>query len=107
VHHLCEASGTQAQLYEPSLPISPHTRNTATEFGEEVTVYAMFGGEDYELVFTASEEELKELDPQTFNVIGEMNAPDEDTPRVRLQQADGENVAVRPGGFDHFGEEEA
>ncbi|PEN13115.1 thiamine-phosphate kinase [Longibacter salinarum] len=106
VHHLCEASGTRAQMYEPSLPISPHTRNTATDFGEEVTIYALFGGEDYELVFTASEEELKSLDPQTFNVIGEMEEPDEDEPRVQLQQADGENVRVRPGGFDHFGDEQ-
>jgi len=105
VHHLCEASETAAQLYEPSLPISPHTRNTATEFGEDVTIYAIFGGEDYELVFTAPEDALKRLDPQTFNVIGEMAAPDEDTPRVRLKQADGENVRVHPGGFDHFSDE--
>jgi thiamine-monophosphate kinase len=106
VHHLCEASETAAQLYEPSLPISPHTRNTATEFGEDVTIYAMFGGEDYELVFTAPEDALQALDPQTFNVIGEMAAPADDTPRVRLKQADGENVPVHPGGFDHFSDEE-
>ncbi|NBC87254.1 MAG: thiamine-phosphate kinase [Bacteroidetes bacterium] len=106
VHHLCEASGTRAQLYEPSIPISPHTRNAATEFGEEVTVYALFGGEDYELVFTASEEQLQDLDPQSFNVIGEMEAPEEDLPRVQLKQADGDNVRVRPGGFDHFGDDQ-
>ncbi len=106
VHHLCEASDTTAQLYEPSLPISPHTRNTATEFGEDVTVYALFGGEDYELLFTASEENLKKLDPQTFNVVGEIEKTGDDTPRVQLKKADGENVPVRPGGFDHFGGEE-
>jgi len=102
VHHICEASGTTAQLYEPSLPISPHTRNTATEFGEDVTVYALFGGEDYELVFTASEEDLKALDPQAFNVIGEIGKPEEGKPRVQMKKGDGENVPVRPGGFDHF-----
>ena len=105
VHHICEASGMTAQLYEPSLPISPHTRNTATEFGEDVTVYALFGGEDYELLFTASEENLKKLDPQTFNVIGEIGETGDDTPRVQLKKADGENVPVRPSGFDHFGED--
>lgn len=105
VHHICEASGRTAQLYEPSFPISPHTRNTATEFGEDVTVYVLFGGEDYELLFTASEENLKKLDPQTFNVIGEIGETGDDTPRVQLKKADGENVPVRPGGFDHFDNE--
>ena len=104
VHHICEASGTAAQLYEPSLPVSPQARNVATEFGEDAAVYALFGGEDYALVFTASEEDLKTLDPQSFNVVGEVEELGEDDERVMLQQADGNNVPVRPGGFDHFDE---
>ena len=102
VHHICEASGVGAQLYEPALPIDPETRNTATEFGEDVTVYGLFGGEDYELVFTMPEDDLDVLDPQTYTVVGEIVALEDDEEQVMIQRAHGENVPLQPGGFDHF-----
>jgi len=105
-HHVSEASGVGMQLYEPALPISVETRNTATEFGEDVTIYALFGGEDYELLFTLPEDKVDALDPQTFSVIGEVTELDDLEQRVMMQQADGENVSLNPGGFDHFDDEE-
>jgi len=105
VHHVCEASDVGAQLYEPALPIDPETRNTATDFGEDVSVYALFGGEDYELVFTLPEDRLDALDPQTFSVIGDIESPDDPEHPVLIQRANGENVPLQPGGFDHFDDE--
>jgi len=105
VHHVCEASEVGAQLYEPALPIDPETRNTATDFGEDVSIYALFGGEDYELVFTIPEDELDAADPQSYTVIGDIVEPDDPEHPVLLQRADGENVPLQPGGFDHFDDE--
>ena len=105
VHHVCEASGVGAQLYEPALPIDPETRNTATDFGEDVSVYALFGGEDYELVFTMPESDLDAVDPQSYTVIGDIEEPEDPENPVLIQRADGENVPLQPGGFDHFDEE--
>ena len=102
LHHVCEASGTGAQLYEPALPIDPETRNTATDFGEDVSVYALFGGEDYELLFTLPEDELDALDPQSFTVIGDITELEDSEQPVLFQRANGENVPLNPGGFDHF-----
>jgi len=102
VHHLCEAGGVGAQLYEPALPIDPETRNTATDFGEDVGVYALFGGEDYELLFTMPESDLEAVDPQSYTVIGDVRRPEDEEHPVLLQRADGENVPLQPGGFDHF-----
>jgi thiamine-monophosphate kinase len=102
VHHICEASGVGAQLYEPALPIHPEARNTASEFGEDAPAYALFGGEDYELVFTLPESKLDALDRQTYTVIGEIEKLDDPANPVHIQRADGENVALSPGGFDHF-----
>lgn len=102
VHHICEASDVGAQLYEPALPIDPETRNTATDFGEDVSVYALFGGEDYELAFSIPEEDLEALDPQSFSVIGDVEPIDDPEHPVLLQRSDGENVPLQPGGFDHF-----
>jgi thiamine-monophosphate kinase len=105
VHHICEASDVGAQLYEPALPIDPETRNTATDFGDDVGVYALFGGEDYELVFTLPEEELDALDPQSYTVIGDVESPEDPDHPVLIQRADGETVPLQPGGFDHFDDE--
>jgi len=102
IHHICEASAVGAQLYEPALPIDPETRNTATDFGDDVSVYALFGGEDYELLFTIPEEELDDADPQSYTVIGEITEPDDPEHPVLIQRANGENVPLQPGGFDHF-----
>jgi len=104
VHHVCETSEVGTQLYEPALPIDPETRNTATEFGEDMSIYALFGGEDYGLLFTLPEDELDALDPQTFSVIGDIEALDDPEQPVRLQRANGENVLLQPGGFDYFDE---
>lgn len=105
VHHICEASDIGAQLYEPALPIDPETRNTATDFGDDVSVYALFGGEDYELVFTIPEAELEAADPQSYTVIGEIVEPEDPEHPVLIQRANGENVPLHPGGFDHFSED--
>jgi len=102
VNHICEASGVGAMVYEPALPIHPETRNTATEFGDDVDAYALFGGEDYELVFTMAEEDLQSLDPQTYNIVGEITALSEDGPAAQIQRADGEVLPLQPSGFDHF-----
>lgn len=102
VHHLCEASAVGAQLYEPALPIDPETRNTATDFGEDVSLYALIGGEDYELVFTMPEDRLDALDPQSYTVIGDIEATEDRDDPVLIQRADGENVPLQPGGYDHF-----
>ncbi|MFB6247189.1 MAG: thiamine-phosphate kinase [Salinibacter sp.] len=100
VHHVCEASGVGAQ------PIDPETRNTATDFGEDVGVYALFGGEDYELVFTMPEGDLDAVDPQSYTVIGDIERPEDEENPVLIQRADGENVPLQPGGFDHFDDAE-
>jgi thiamine-monophosphate kinase len=106
IHHVCEASGIGAQIYEPALPIDPETRNTATDFGEDVSIYALFGGEDYELMFTMPEADLDALDPQSFTVIGDITALDDPEQPVLFQRANGENVPLQPGGFDHFDEDD-
>lgn len=99
VHHIAEASGVGVRLFGPALPIAVETRNAASHFGEDVDTFALFGGEDYELLFTLPNDRLDQLDPQSFNVIGEV--VDQDF-GVTIEQPDGKQVPLRPGGFDHF-----
>ena len=50
--HICEASGVGVHVEAESLPIQPEVVTVATLAGREPQDLALFGGEDYELVFT-------------------------------------------------------
>ncbi len=103
VHHLCEAGGVGARLFGAALPVALETRRAADRFGDDVDVYALFGGEDYELLFALPPEQLGTLDEASFTVVGEVTEPGEG---VQIKTPEGELVGLRPGGYEHFGGEE-
>ncbi len=101
IHHLCDSSGTGALLYEAALPIDPETRAVATRFEDDVDVYALFGGEDYELLFTMHQKDFERLPQQgLFVPIGTITEPEQG---VHVQTADsGERVPLQAASFNHF-----
>jgi thiamine-monophosphate kinase len=50
--HICKSSGCGVQVYSDRIPIADETVRTAEEFQMEPMVAALYGGEDYELLFT-------------------------------------------------------
>jgi thiamine-monophosphate kinase len=101
IHHLCTASGTGAVVYEHSLPVEHSTARIAEELSERVLDYALFGGEEYELLFTIAEEEYKKLELLTpdVTIIGRVLDREKGIELVREQ---GEHVPLPFGGWDHF-----
>lgn len=91
VTELCESSGLGAHLYQAALPIAVETRHVADEMEEDVDRYALFGGEDLELIFTMPEEDVQTLFKQfnDFTVIGRMTPQDEG---MIMQTAEGELI---------------
>lgn len=59
--HVCRASGVSAELEEEFIPLDPSTRRTAEEFNDDPLSYALYGGEDYELLFTIAEKDFPKL----------------------------------------------
>lgn len=100
LHHLCRQSGLGARIFEPALPIDLETRRVADELGEDVDTYALFGGEDYELLFAIPDSLLDKLEPESFSVIGQFTDASEG---VRVRSAEGAEISLRAGGYDHFG----
>lgn len=98
-HHICRLSGCGAKVFASALPIDLETRSVADRFAEDVDSYALFGGEDYELIFTASEADLDKLDAETYAVIGEITESGEG---VTVQSPDGELIPLSFGGYQHF-----
>lgn len=73
VIHICKQSGTGAKLYEEKIPVDVQTMMVAEELDMDATLFAMNGGEDYELLFTidpADESKLKDVEGVT--IIGEI-----------------------------------
>ncbi|MEX2463673.1 MAG: thiamine-phosphate kinase, partial [Balneolaceae bacterium] len=89
--NLLHRSGVGAEIYSPAVPISPDTRKVADEMEEDVDKYAFYGGEDYEMLFTMSEEKAgafrKTFDD--FTVVGKIDAKSK---KLLLNTGEGETA---------------
>ncbi|HET6527191.1 MAG TPA: thiamine-phosphate kinase [Balneolaceae bacterium] len=92
LRHLTNASSTGAYIYQAALPIALDTRQVADEMQEDVDKYALYGGEDFELLFTLPEEQVEKLGDEfkDFVVIGKITNQDDG---FRMQQAEGDVIA--------------
>ena len=88
ISELTEASGHGAYIYQAALPIAIETRQVADEMKEDVDRYALFGGEDLELMFTLPEKKVEEFVNHfnDFVVIGRMVPAEEG---MKMQTAEG------------------
>lgn len=69
--HLCKQSKVGCDLYENKIPLDPQVISTCEEFKIDSTTVALNGGEDYELLFTVSQEDFPKIKANpNFSVIG-------------------------------------
>lgn len=99
VHHICAQSQCGALIHSAAIPIAFETRDAADDFEEDVDAFALFGGEDYELLFTLAPEELDGVDETLFNVVGEIA---DASFGVQVQTPDGQTIPLGSGGYVHF-----
>lgn len=97
VQKISNQSDIGALIYQAAIPIAPETRNVADEMKEEVDKYSLYGGEDLELLFTLSKEQVEKLSEYftDFVVIGKIDTAHKG---VHMQTAEGQTIS--------FGEEE-
>ncbi|MEM6645767.1 MAG: thiamine-phosphate kinase [Bacteroidota bacterium] len=99
IHHIARQSNVGALLHGPSLPIALETRSVADLIGEDVDTFALFGGEDYELLFTAPPAALEALPDDSYNLIGTIKPADYG---VQLSTGEGETIQLDASGYTHF-----
>ena len=98
---LCLASGLAARIYADRLPVHPLLKQA---FPGDFLDLALYGGEDYVLLFTAAPGLMKQvipLLPEGAAVVGEVLSGEPG--RVSVVDDTGEERAVRRRGWDHFG----
>ena len=59
--HICTQSKVGCNLYEEKIPLDPQVISTSEEFDLNSTTVALSGGEDYELLFTISQEDFPKI----------------------------------------------
>lgn len=102
---VCEASGVGARVRVDRLPVRAEVRNSFPE--ESYDEFALHGGEDYELLFTAPAKVVDEARGRVktetgteITVIGEITR--ENPGVVVVIDRDGAERPVKAGGYDHF-----
>jgi thiamine-monophosphate kinase len=98
-HHLAEAGTVGVVIDGGLLPVHVQTALAAERFDARPEAYVLYGGEDYELLFTLPEAEAPRLDADTYAVVGQVVEPDEG---VVLRLPDGNRVPLRAGGYRHY-----
>jgi thiamine-monophosphate kinase len=58
---ICEESSTGADIFVDKLPVSFSAGMTAAKYGEKAADYALYGGEDFVLLFTVAEKNAEKL----------------------------------------------
>jgi thiamine-monophosphate kinase len=98
--HICQASKVSAGINQDELLIHPALKNN---FKSDYLQLALSGGEDYELLFTASNQviaQIKEAVSCPVTVIGDITQGKPG--QVTLIDADGGIVPWQKAGWEHF-----
>lgn len=104
LQHLCEESGLRAEIEAAAIPI--HVMAALAEsagWTDSAMNLALHGGEDYELLFTASPRVRvpKVIDGVSIHRVGEMKPQRAGRPRILLHDRKRAEPLV-PGGWQHF-----
>lgn len=103
--HLCAASDCGALLDAAAIPVSPAARAVAAAFGRDALDLALYGGEDYELLFATAPTAVDAVRDAVVgcggeaHVIGTLTTPADG---LRIRWPDGAVGPLEPHGWDHL-----
>lgn len=98
--HICQESNVGCRVYEDRIPIDYQTAVMAEELNMNVTVVAMNGGEDYELLFTVPLEMHEKISQiEGIRIIGHVTKPELG---CFMQSRDDNEIAISAQGWNAF-----
>jgi thiamine-monophosphate kinase len=95
LHHLCAASGVGARIEKTLIPVDA---NLKSAFRDKMSLLALAGGEDFELLFTSTKKNFSHINSTRVTRIGEVT-PNEGV--VELVD-EGRVSKLPPLGYRHF-----
>ena len=97
IRHICNESNVGAIIYADKIPISRDTIYDSKKLKKDPLDFALYGGEDFELIFTANENKLKKLRKYDVEVIGQIVDKKHGLKLIK----DNKKINLKSG-FDHF-----
>lgn len=96
--HICTQSNTGCRIYEDKIPINYQAVVMAEELNMSIVMAALNGGEDYELLFTASINDYEKIIAmEGVGIIGHMTKPELG---LNLIGREGEEIALKAQGWN-------
>jgi thiamine-monophosphate kinase len=104
IMHLCKQSEVGCNLFEDKIPLDQQVITACEEFNMDSTTIALSGGEDYELLFTVSQDDFPKIKANpNFSIIGHMtDAAD----GMHLITRGNEKIALTAQGWNSLQDEE-
>jgi len=99
---ITEESRVGAILWEERIPISLACKEVANEVGICPQEWALYGGEDYELLFTAFRDKKEKIKESGFSsyLIGEIIGKEDGISLIKKESR--EKIPLEDKGYDHF-----
>lgn len=103
LHEIAQASNVSLRVMGAQIPLSQEIREAAVILGKEPLDYALYGGEDFQLLFTMAPSQFElvnTIDPgAVLTKIGEVLPPGEG---VLLVDEAGQTHKLEARGYNHF-----
>ncbi len=101
--HILEESKVGAQLWEDKIPISESVKKLAKRFNRSFLEWGLYGGEDYELLFTCSSKiSLEDIKSSLKFPVAKIGKVVKGSPEIVLVGSGGKQEKLKPRGWNHF-----
>lgn len=97
VRHICDESNCGAIIYKDKIPIKDEVRGVARILSESEYDYALYGGEDFELLYSVSKENIDKI--QGF-IVGEITKD-----KGLFLSSENKKERIDKKGYDHFSQD--
>lgn len=106
VNHICEMSNTGALVYMKGIPLSDNIRQVAGYTNRNPYDFALYGGEDYELLFTSQPDKVSFLTEEIYKKTGTklttVGIIQDISHSIAIEEDSGKIAPLYPRGYDHF-----
>ncbi|MDD5687782.1 MAG: thiamine-phosphate kinase [Elusimicrobia bacterium] len=97
VQLICKESDVGCEIYLDKIPVSSALRKFVDHYHLPLTDYTLFGGEEYELIFTVSSDKRKFFN-KYFSYVGKITK----NKNIRYVTSNNQDINFSKAGYDHF-----
>ncbi|MDI6689983.1 MAG: thiamine-phosphate kinase [Actinomycetota bacterium] len=106
INHICEESRVGARILAYRIPVAKGVREIALALGKKPLDFALYGGEDYEIVFTAPPSKAEEIKNcllgETGTLVTEVGEIVDRKEGICLVNKEGKVSQLTTFGYEHF-----